>query len=69
MRRHRLPHFHRLLRAVSVAAALLASSADAAVLPFTGNFQVEIGSIVTAFPVSGSATVNGSGGGEQLVSL
>lgn len=69
MRRHRLPHFHPLLRAVSVAAALLASTADAAVLPFTGSFQVEIGSIVTAFPVSGAATVNGSGGGAQLVSL
>jgi hypothetical protein len=69
MRRLCLPRFHRLLRAVSVAVALLASAADAAVLPFTGDFRVEIGSIVTAFPVSGAATVNGSGGGTQIVSL
>ncbi len=68
MRRHHL-HVRRALRLAPMLALLFASSAGASVLPFTGTFLVEIGSIVTGFTASGSATVNGSGGGAQIVSL
>ena len=62
-------NFRRMLRVAPVLALLFASTAGAVVLPFTGTFQVEIGDIVTGFPISGSATVNGSGGGVHIVSL
>ena len=68
MRRHRLP-FHPVLRLAPALALLFASTAGAAALPFTGTFRLEISDIVTAFAVSGSATVNGSGGGAHIVSL
>ncbi|MCX5739564.1 MAG: hypothetical protein NTZ61_13930 [Proteobacteria bacterium] len=59
----------RVLRLAPVLALLFASTAGAVVLPFAGTFQVEIGDIVTGFAVSGSATVNGSGGGAHIVSM
>ena len=62
-------NFRRVLRVAPVLALLFASTAGAVVLPFTGTFQVEIGDIVTGFAISGSATVNGSGGGAHIVSL
>lgn len=65
----RRSQFRCALRLAPVLALLLASGAGAAVLPFTGTLLVEVGAIVTGFAASGTATVNGSGGGAHIVSL
>ncbi len=57
------------MRMAPVLVLLFASTAGAAVIPFTGRFRLEIAAIVSEFAISGSATVNGSGGGEHIATL
>lgn len=65
----RMVSFRRVLGWFLLCGSFAAPAADAVTVPFTGTFEIEIGSIVTSYYGAGVATVNGSGPGGHVSSL